>query len=354
MGHLTQGIVTSHDSNNFHVVASSYGPNDRSKYRKRIEAGVGTFLDLRGMGEIEASCGVVSKAGPHILVDLMALTRGTRAGLAALRPAPLVVNYLGFPNTMGASFTDYIIVDRIIAPPETVLQSFSEKVVFLPGFYQANDYPLEAPVRMANRSLEGHIVLCNLNNVDKLEPYSFTVWMAILRTLPNAVLHLLAPAPPSDEPAVERLREEAASHGVDPSRLVFPRRISKDDHLARLAGAYGEEPGCDLFVDTFIYGAHSTASDALWAGVPLLTINGWGGVGDLLGKFQSRVGASLLHHLSMETMVAFSAKDFEDLALVMVGEVDVHAGLITASREAAVTQKVFDVSYTTASLEAGE
>lgn len=356
MGHLTQGIITSHDPQRFQVIAASYGPDDGSKYRRRIQGGVSSFLDLQSLDEIEASCGRVAQAQPHILVDLMGLTRGTRPGLAALRPAPLVVNYLGYPSTMGASFTDYIIVDPVVAPVETATHSFSEKMVYMPAFYQANDYPPEAVMRPQPESsapVSSPFVLCNLNNVDKLEPYSFTVWMAILRLLPQAVLHLLAPSPPSDMSIQARLGQEAASHGVDPSRLRFLNRVPKDDHLARLAGAYEGESACDLFVDTFIYGAHSTASDALWAGVPLLTMQGWGGSGDILGKFQSRVGTSLLEHLGLGATTAVSVKDFEDLAVRVGRERDVHRGIMAMGQRAALSQRAFDVPSTTSRLEKG-
>jgi protein O-GlcNAc transferase len=131
----------------------------------------------------------------------------------------------------------------------------------------------------------GARALCNFNHVDKLEPTSFAVWMAVLRSYPEAVLRLLSPQEPLAGPAMRQLRHEAASYGVHPSRLDFLPRVAKDEHLTRLA-----LPGtCDLFLDTFVYGAHTTASDALWAGVPLITTEGWGGDGDLLGRFQVRL-----------------------------------------------------------------
>ena len=152
MGHLTQGLVTSHNRSRFVVQAASYGPNDNSTYRERIEAGVQTFTDLEGQGEVQAACGGIAQWGPHILVDLMALTRGTRTGLAALCPAPLVVNYLGYPSTMASSFVDYVIVDPVVAPVETARQAFSERLVLLPHTYQANDYSPKLPLATAGNS----------------------------------------------------------------------------------------------------------------------------------------------------------------------------------------------------------
>lgn len=359
MGHLTQGLITSHHPDRFMVQAASYGPPDNSTYRRRIAEGAHLFSDLKDLGEMEASCSAISSAfHPHILIDLMALTRGTRPGLPALRPAPLVLNYLGYPATSGAGFSDYIGVDRVVAPVELARSTFSEKLLLLPHCYQANDYSPSLPLASSPllhsppsspSSPPQPLVLCNLNHVDKLDPPSFSLWMAMLRRLPHASLHLLRPSAPIAESVITALHLEAASYGVHPSRLVFLPRVSKDEHVSRLSQ-------CHVFVDTLTYGAHSTASDALFAGLPLLTLQGYGGRGGL-GPFPSRVGASLLQNLGRGEMVALSVKDMEDLAVRWGAEGregrEIREGLQLGLAQSLMHSPVFSVPITTRALERG-
>lgn len=359
MGHLTQGIVTSHTAGRVVVQAASYGPADNSTYRRRIASGVDRFDDMEGEGELQAACHRIAEAfGPHIVVDLMGLTRGTRTGLAALRPGPIVVNYLGYPGTMGSAFTDYILVDRTVAPPETAALGFSERLAVLPYTYQANDYSPSLPLApLGNSSSGGRLVLCNFNHVDKFEPTSFSLWMAVLRSLPSSELHLLRPSDSMAEPVTRHLLLEAAALGVHPSRIVFLPRVAKDRHVARLAST------CHLFLDTLTYGAHSTASDSLFAAVPLLTLQGWGGRGGL-GAFPSRVGASLLNGLGRSETVAVSLKDMEDLAR-RLGQPDgrrgagastngLRDGIARALAASLMHSAVFSVPAMTRVLERGE
>jgi len=234
-----------------------------------------------------------------IAVDLNGFTDHARTGIFALRPAPVQVNYLGYPATMGASYIDYIIADRIVIPHEQH-DAYAEKVVYLPHCYQANDATRRIAERTPTRAEvglpEGDFVFCSFNNSYKITPAVFDVWMRLLRSIGGSALWLLEgnPAVPSN------LRREAESRGVAASRLVFAPKVPLAEHLARHRCA-------DLFLDTQPWNAHTTGSDALWAGLPLLTCVGT--------TFAGRVAASLLHALGMDDLVASSLADYEALAL---------------------------------------
>ena len=186
--------------------------------------------------------------------------------------------------------------------------------------------------------------------MDKLEPVSWSTWLAILRRLPSAQLLLLEPSSPTALAVATHLRAEAAAQGVSPSRLVFLPRVPKQAHIARLAQT------CHLFLDTFAYGAHSTASDSLFVGVPLLTIPGWGGIGDPLGKFPGRVGASLLHAMGRDETVAFSPRDFEDLAVQIAQSISspVYTSLTSLLASSVMASPTFSVPSITHHLERGK
>src|SRR6185436_8043295 len=216
-------------------------------------------------------------AGTDILVDLKGYTHGARTGISALRPAPVQVNYLGYPGTMGADFIDYLIADRFLIPAAHAAD-YSEKLVLLPGSYQVNDRKRPVAATPSRRELglpEHGFVFCCFNHTYKILPETFSVWMRLLEAVPGSILWLLE----SNPWAGENLRREARMRGVDPERLVFAPPLPMDRHLGRLAAA-------DLFLDTTPYNAHTTASDALWVGLPVLTAPG--------DTFASRVAGSLL------------------------------------------------------------
>jgi predicted O-linked N-acetylglucosamine transferase (SPINDLY family) len=296
--HLIQGLFGRHDRRAFEIHAISHGKNDGSSYRKRIEADADRFVDVAAMTDREAAQAVYD-AGIDILVDLNGFTQSHRLGISALRPAPLVATYLGFPGSSGAAFIDYAIVDSIVVPPAEA-PLYSEKLVHLPNCYQVNDreQPIDpSPVQRRDCGLpEESLVFCCFNNNYKIEPFIFDVWMRILKRVPGSVLWLLRLTSAFED----NMRREASARGIDPGRLVFAQRMAKPKHLARHRLA-------DLFLDTRYYTAHTSCSDALWAGLPVLTCPG--------NTFASRVSASILAAAGLPELIVQSFEDYERRAV---------------------------------------
>jgi predicted O-linked N-acetylglucosamine transferase (SPINDLY family)/Flp pilus assembly protein TadD len=300
--HLTRKLFRVHDRTRFEIVGFSLRPDDGSSYRLDIISGCDRFVELYGSSNAEAAARI-AREGIHILVDMHGYTRYARPELFALRPAPVQVNFLGYPGTLGADYIPYVIADRVVLPAE-LRPWFSECPVYLPC-YQANDdeQPIAATgITRANAGLpEDGFVFCCFNQPGKIEPESFGAWMRILERVPGSVLWLLA----DSSRAADHLRQAAGVRGVDPARLVFASRLPKAEHLERHRLA-------DLFLDTFTYNAHTTASDALWAGLPVVTLRG--------GLFQSRVCASLLTALGLSELIADRAAEYEALAVDLARE----------------------------------
>jgi predicted O-linked N-acetylglucosamine transferase (SPINDLY family) len=297
---LLAGVLERHDRAKFEVVGFSFGPDSKDPVRQRIRAACDAFLDVRTLADREVAQHA-RNMGIDIAVDLKGHTRGSRGGIFALRAAPVQVSYLGFPGTSGASYMDYLLADSTVVP-EHLQSGYTERIIFLPGSYQANDGRLEISDRRFSRRELGlpdqGFVFCCFNNVFKITPAVFAIWIRILQRVPGSVLWLL-----QDNPfATANLRREATARGVDEQRLVFAERMTLPLHLARHAAA-------DLFLDTMPYGAHTTASDALWAGLPVLTRTG--------ESFASRVAASLLTTLELPELIAQDAQTFEDTAVCL-------------------------------------
>jgi len=295
--HLMRSLFELHDRCRFKINAYSYGQNDGSDYRKKIEHDCDKFVDLHCLNQLEAAH-AIHNDGVDILIELKGYTDGNRLEICAHRPAPVQVAWLGFPGTTGAGFLDYIITDRIVTPPEQA-QYFSEKFVYMPYTYQVNDWHQKiAETKFQRRDFglpEDGFVFCSFNEPYKIEPVIFDVWMQVLRRVPRSVLWLLK----KDRTVEENLKIEAGLRGVAPARLIFDGKLPKDKHLARLQLA-------DLFLDTRIVNGHTTTSDALWAGVPVLTLQG--------KHFASRVSASLLTAVGLAELVTLSLPEYEDLA----------------------------------------
>ena len=231
-----------------------------------------------------------------IVIDLNGHTHGARPGIFAYRPAPVAVNYLVYPGTTGAAFMDVILADAIVAPAGQQ-EFFREKIIHLPGCYQANDGSravAPAPRRADCGLPESGLVFCCFNNNWKITAPVFDIWMRLLQAVPGSVLWLL------DGPGKENLRKESAARGIDPSRLIFAAHAAPDAHLARHQCA-------DLFLDTLPYNAHTTASDALWAGLPVVTTPGQ--------SFPARVAASILQAAGVPELIADDLAAYEALAL---------------------------------------
>jgi protein O-GlcNAc transferase len=295
--YLTAELFERHDRARFEVVAYSYGPDDASPLRRRLTDAFDRFVDIRPLSHAQAAQRIHADA-IDILIDLKGHTLNARTAIMAARPAPIQVNYLGYPGTMGADFIDYIVADRTVVPPDQE-PYFSENLVALPGSYQPNDTRraiAPAPSRRDCGLPPDGFVFCCFNSSYKISPAFFAMWMRLLRATPASVLWLLE----SNPLARRNLRREAEERGVDPERLVFAPIKPIAEHLARHRHA-------DLFLDTLPCNAHTTASDALWAGLPVLTCAG--------ATFAGRVAASLVAATGLPELVAPSLEAYERLAL---------------------------------------
>jgi predicted O-linked N-acetylglucosamine transferase (SPINDLY family) len=295
--YLAAELFELHDRSRFEVVGYSYGPEERSPMRERLTRAFDRFVDLRALPD-SAAARAIAGDGVDILVELKGYTLRARPGIAALRPAPVQVSYLGYPGTMGAEFIDYLVGDRFVTPASDAAR-YSEKLVLLPHSYQVNDRrrAIGPTPSRAELGLPGQgLVFCSFNQVYKILPPVFDAWMRMLAAVPGSVLWLLEP----NRWAPHNLRREAAARGVDPQRLLFSPPVPLESHLARMRAA-------DLFLDTFPCNAHTTASDALWAGLPLLTCAG--------DTFASRVAGSLLRAVGMDELVTASLEDYEALGI---------------------------------------
>ncbi|MGO9171349.1 MAG: tetratricopeptide repeat protein [Rhodomicrobium sp.] len=301
--HLMAELFELHDRSQFEIVAVSSGIDDGSAMRNRLAAAFDRFIDIREKSDEEAAK-LLYGLEASIAIDLKGHTQDSRPGILAYRPAPVQASYLGYPGTMGASFIDYIIADETVAPFGH--QAFyTEKIVHLPDCYQANDSKRSIAQRTPTRREAGlpeeGFVFCCFNQSWKITPEVFDVWMRLLHAAAGSVLWLI-----HDDAGTERnLRNEAQARGIGPARLVFAGRLPLEEHLARHRLA-------DLFLDTLPYNAHTTASDALWAGVPVLTRAG--------EAFAGRVAASLLNAIGLPELVTHSLAEYEALALRLARE----------------------------------
>lgn len=296
--HLMARLFETHDRNRFSLYAYSYGPARHDAMRSRVQQAFDVFRDVDSLSD-KAMAELARGDGLDIAVDLKGYTQGNRVGVFAHRPAPVQISYLGYPGTLGGSFIDYIIADRVVIP-EDQQHYYSEKVIYLPHCYQVNDNTRQIAEQGQTRAEAGlpeeAFVFCCFNNTYKITPTEFDIWMRLLQSVEESVLWLFA----STAGAERNLKEAAAKRGVDPSRLVFARSLPLPQHLARHRLA-------DLFLDTFNYNAHTTASDALWAGLPVLTKIGRG--------FAARVAASLLNTVDLAEMITTSEEGYAALAL---------------------------------------
>jgi protein O-GlcNAc transferase len=296
---LTAELFERHDRSRFEVCGLSTGPDDGSALRARLVRAFDQFRDVRAMSDRDIA-NLLHEWHTDIVVDLTGYTLGCRPRILAHRASPIAVSYLGYPATMGVGFADYIIADRIIAPFDQQ-EFFAERIVQLPDCYQANESlrPSTAPTPTRREAglPDSGFVFCCFNMHHKIAAPVFDVWMRLLGAVDGSVLWLSR----ADEAAAANLRHAAAARGIDPARLIFaPRAERFEDHLARHRVA-------DLFLDTLPYNAHTTASDALRTGLPVLTCRGHSLVG--------RVAASLLEAVDLPELVTHSAAAYEALGL---------------------------------------
>lgn len=296
--HLMGGLFRAHDRNRFEVSAYSIGADDGSAYRRQVMAEVEHFCDIRNETATDSAKRIFAD-GIDILVDLKGFTIEARLELFALQPAPLRVTWLGYPGTTGSGLSDYAIVDDIVAPMEHELH-FGERLARMPHSYQINDNTQPIAELVPTREELGlpadAFVFACFNHVYKIDETIFSCWMRILAGVAGSVLWLYE----SNPVAREKLESEAAARGIDPARLVFGGTLPKAAHLARLSRA-------DVFLDTLLVNAHTGASDALWAGVPLISCPQEG--------FPSRVGASLLRAAGLPQLICADLAGYEALAV---------------------------------------
>jgi protein O-GlcNAc transferase len=306
---LMAELFERHDRSRFEVTAIAFGPDDGSALRTRMKNAFDHFEDVRGRSDLDVARLMRSRE-IDIAVDLNGHSFGARPGIFAHRACPVQVNYLVYPGTTGADFMDYILADRIALPADQQ-PFFAEKIVHLPDCYQANDATRAvppAPGRAEAGLPPGGFVFCCFNNSWKLTAPLFDIWMRLLNEIEGSVLWLL------DGPQADNLRKEAVARGVDAKRLVFAPKLPPDAHLARHQLA-------DLFLDTLPYNAHTTCSDALWAGLVVVTCYG--------KAFPGRVAASLLKAIDLPELVTTSPEKYEELAL----ELARNPALLKATKE---------------------
>ena len=296
--HLMRGLFSLHDRSRFQIFAYSLGADDGSPFRQEIVSSADSFRDVRLCTAGQAA-GLIHGDAIDILVDLKGYTHSARPEILALKPAPLRVAWLGYPASTGCGLNDYMIADRVVVPPEAE-GDYGEKLAWLPHSYQINDsdQPID-PATPSRTDLglpeEGFVFAC-FNHVYKIEPLMFSVWMRVLAAVPGSVLWLYE----SNPAARTNLQREASERGIEPSRLHFAGTLPKPRHLARLKRA-------DLFLDTLYVNAHTGASDALWAGLPVLTCP--------QEAFPSRVAASLVTAAELSQLVCSDLAEYEANAI---------------------------------------
>jgi protein O-GlcNAc transferase len=332
---LAAGLFEHHDRSRFETAAYSIGPDDGSPMRERLKRAFGRFVDVRGATP-EQVASRIRDDGIDLLVDLKGHTAGAPPRVLALRPAPIQAHYLGYPGTLGGGLVDYLIGDATVTPAAHA-GDFAEALVRLPGSYQINDRqrPItRAPSREALGLPADAIVLCNFNATWKLRPAVLDAWATILRQVPDTVLWLLARR--DGDPAVANLRRELEARGVVPTRLHFANARPNAEYLGLYAHA-------DLFLDSWPYNAHTTGSDALWAGCPVLTIAG--------DTFASRVGASLSLAVGLPELIASSVEGYVTQAVALALDEDSRVRLRRHLADAGHASALFDTERTTRALE---
>lgn len=330
--HLLVEVLEAHARADFEVFAYSFGADDGRPMRRRLAAACDRFVDISHMND-SAAAELIHADAVDILVDLKGFTARARTGIVLLRPAPVIVNYLGYPGTMGAGICDYLVTDRFLTPADSAPE-YAEALAYMPHTYHPHGRgtPLgRKPGRREAGLPDQGFVFCCFNQPYKISPGIFDIWCRLLAVVPDSVLWLL------DHPqAAGNLRGEAIRRGVDARRLVFGANLPQAEHLARLQLA-------DLVLDTSPFNAHTTASDALWAGVPLVTYAG--------DTFPSRVGGSILHAIGLGDLVAGSLDDYFELAYGLASDADRLSSVKTRLAANRLMTPLFDSAAYTLSLE---
>eukprot|EP01029_Cantina_marsupialis_P031244 TRINITY_DN8906_c0_g1_i1.p1 TRINITY_DN8906_c0_g1~~TRINITY_DN8906_c0_g1_i1.p1 ORF type:complete len:1095 (+),score=304.88 TRINITY_DN8906_c0_g1_i1:527-3811(+) len=312
LAHLMQNVFVSHNRDSFEVFCYALSPDDGSEYRKRISSNVEHFVDIHHLNHIQA-CEHVVKDDIDILINLNGYTKGARNEVFALRPARVQAMFMGFPGSSGADYMQYFVSDRVCSPPE-LDHLYSEKLAYMPFSYFVNDHKQSFPsvldIDYTQRDLERSsfglppsptVVFCMFNQLYKIDPEIFAVWARILKRVPDSVLWLLQ-FPPSGEAHIRRAAEE---HGLESQRLVFTSVTPKEQHVRRGYLA-------DIFLDTPLCNAHTTGTDILWSGTPIVTVPG--------KTLASRVGASLVWALDCPELISHNLEEYEEIAVNLASD----------------------------------
>ena len=333
--YLMAELFERHDKDKFELIAFSFGPETKDEMQIRVSQAFDHFINVANLSDLEIAL-LSRELGIDIAIDLKGVTQDYRLGIFSYRAAPIQVSYLGYPGTLGADYIDYLIADKTLIPPQSQ-QYYTEKIVYLPNSYQVNDqHRVIASTNFTKQELGLPIdafVFCCFNNNFKITPDVFDSWVRILKAVDSSVLWLLQDNPT----AAMNLQKEAVRRGLDPARLVFAKRMDLPEHLARHKAA-------DLFLDTTPCNAHTTASDALWAGLPLITCMG--------ESFASRVAASLLNAIGLSELVTESIADYEALAIDLAKTPDKLRALKEKLERNRLTTPLFDTKLYTKHIEA--
>lgn len=334
--HLMAGLLAGHDRARFEIHAFSYGEQREDAYRQKARDRVHHFHDVARWPDAKI-IDLARRTALDIAIDRKGYSAGTRNQLLQHRLAPVQMNYLAYPGTLGASFIDYLIGDPVVTPAHT-RDAFSESIIQLPHNYQPNDNQRTIAETQTTRADFGlpqdAFVFCCFNATYKISPHEFDIWMRVLKAVGGSVLWLFQ----SNAHAVANLRREAEQRGVDPLRLVFAERVPSPEHLARHKHA-------DLFIDTFNVNAHTTASDALWAGLPVVTKQG--------EQFAARVASSLLRAVGLPELVTKSDADYERLIVELATNPELLTGIRAKLSANRLTTPLFDTKAYTRHFEAG-
>lgn len=332
--HLMVDLIELHDRERFEWFGISYGPNRGDRYAQRIQAGFEHFIDVGAYSDEEIAR-FARKLQIDIAVDLKGFTRHGRPGVFARRAAPVQVAFLGYPASSGEPEIDYLIADKTVVP-EDARDGYSERIAYLPNSYlvqSARSLPSGLPARADVGLADATFVFCSFNGNYKILPRIFDVWMHLLEKVPGSVLWLLK----DNDDAVTNLRREAQHRGVRPERLVFAPRVPIDEHVSRYRAA-------DLFLDSLPCNAHTTAGDALYAGLPLVTCLG--------ETFAGRVAASLLHALGLPELVTRSLHEYEGLAVTLARDPERHRALKQKLAQNLATEPLFNTALFARHIEA--
>lgn len=333
--YLMAELFEKHDKSKFEIIAFSFGPDLIDDMRHRIKYAFDQFVDVSFKSDSSVAA-LSRQMGINIAVDLKGCTEGERMGIFSYRAAPIQINYIGFPGTLAAPYFDYIVADKTLIPKQ-YQQYYTEKVVYLPNSYQVNDSKRQISDKVFTKEESGlpkeGFVFCCFNNNYKITPHTFDGWVRILKGVEGSVLWLLV-----DNPTAKlNLRNEAEARGLNPNRLIFANRLKLPEHLARHRVA-------DLFIDTLPYNAHTTASDALWAGLPVLTCMG--------ESFASRVAASLLNAIELPELITTSQAEYEAKAIELANNPAKLKAIKDKLERNRLTTALFDTSRYTKHIEA--